>query len=116
MYHAVGIFGELRMNKVTKGEITRNRVVSETMDLIQKKGFSNTSLNDITRYTGVKKGNLYFHFPSKEAIGEALLDEMANQSASYLQEGLQGNTPLQKIANYLDSVFARHQQKNFVGG
>ena len=104
------------MATTTKGEITRARVITESIDLILKKGFSNTSLNDITRHTGVKKGNLYFHFPSKEALGEAILDEMTTRSAKYLKDGLQGKTPMEKIANYLDSVFARHKKKNFVGG
>ena len=104
------------MATTTKGEITRARVINETIDLILKTGFINTSLNDITKHTVVKKGNLYFHFPSKEALGEAILDEMMNRSTRYLKDGLQGKTPMEKIANYLDSVFARHKKMNFVGG
>ena len=104
------------MKTRTKGEITRARVITETIDLILKKGFTNTSLNDITRHTGVKKGNLYFHFPSKEALGVAILEEMTTRSATYLKDGLQGKSPMEKIANYLDSVFSRHQKMNFVGG
>lgn len=104
------------MSKLSKGEITRDKVVSETIDLVLKKGFSNTSISDIINYTGVKKGNLYFHFSSKEALGVAVLDAILAQSKIYLKDGLRGPSPLEKIANYLDSVYARHERKNFVGG
>ncbi len=104
------------MELATKGEITRARVIRETTTLIHEKGFKGTSISDIIKVTGVKKGNLYFHFPSKEAIGVAILDEIKVESVTFLESALQGRTPMAKIANYLDEVFAKHKNKNFVGG
>ena len=104
------------MKTATKGEITRARVIREATTLINKKGFNSTSISDIINFTGVKKGNLYFHFPSKEALGEAILDETRAESVSFLEKELKGRTPMEKISNYLDAVFEKHKNKNFIGG
>jgi len=104
------------MKAATTGEITRARVIREATTLINKQGFNNTTINDIINFTGVKKGNLYYHFPSKEALGEAILDEIRLESASFLEKVLQGRSSMEKISNYLDAVFDKHKDKNFVGG
>lgn len=104
------------MGITAKGEITRNRVVQGVLALIHEQGYKSTSISDIIRVTGVKKGNLYFHFPSKEAIGLAVLEEVGVESAAFLEKSLKGETPMSKIANYLDAVFVRHKNREFIGG
>ena len=104
------------MAAVTKGEITRARVIRKTTTLIHEKGFKGTTISDIIKSTGVKKGNLYFHFPNKEAIGVAILEEIKIESATFVDEALRGRSPMEKIANYLDAVFIRHKSRNFIGG
>jgi TetR/AcrR family transcriptional repressor of nem operon len=104
------------MKTATKGEITKARIISESTDLIIKKGFITTSIRDIINFTGVKKGNLYFHFPSKESLGQAILEQTRTESISFLKRELRGKTPMEKISNYLDAVFKKHKKKKFVGG
>jgi TetR/AcrR family transcriptional regulator, transcriptional repressor for nem operon len=118
MYQTVGFFnGEnFVMKTATKGEITRARIISEARTLINQKGYAATSINDIINSTGVKKGNLYFHFPSKEALGLAILEETRAESIRFLEKELQGKTPMEKISNYLDAVFKKHKDKKFMGG
>ncbi len=104
------------MKIATKGEITRARLVRDATKLINRKGFDRTTINDIIKFTGVKKGNLYFHFSSKHALGMAILDEIKVETARFIDEGLQGSTPLEKIDNYLHAVFSKHQKMKFIGG
>jgi len=63
-----------------KGELTKQKVLKAARELFYLNGYNNTSIDDILKTSKIKKGNLYFHFRSKEALGYAVLD-------SYLAEG-----------------------------
>ncbi|GAA3288232.1 helix-turn-helix transcriptional regulator [Dactylosporangium vinaceum] len=52
---------------------TRQRLYDAAMDLIAEHGFSNTTVDDIAIAAGVAKGTVYYNFPSKNALFEALL-------------------------------------------
>ena len=104
------------MNVSTKGEITKARVLQTASRLINEKGFCNTSINDIIQATGVKKGNLYFHFPSKEELSLAILEEANKEFAAFLSRTLQGERPLDRLSKFLDAVFEKHRRARFVGG
>jgi TetR/AcrR family transcriptional repressor of nem operon len=101
---------------ITKGEMTRARVIEQAGTLINRKGFSNTSTNDIVEATGVKKGNLYFHFPSKENLGLSILEKAQEDFFLFLEDSLQGESPLEKIFNFFDAALEMHRRKKFVGG
>ena len=99
-----------------KGEKTRAKVIETARWLVNKKGFSNTSINDIIQATGVKRGNLYFHFSSKENLGQAILEAAAEEFFEFLSQALQGERPLDKLASFFDAVLEKHRKTNFVGG
>ncbi|MCP4298052.1 MAG: TetR/AcrR family transcriptional regulator [Proteobacteria bacterium] len=58
----------------SKGEITRQKIVDNTLQLFTVKGYYHTSINDIIVATGITKGGLYGHFKSKEEIWYAAYD------------------------------------------
>ncbi|MBI5248712.1 MAG: TetR/AcrR family transcriptional regulator, partial [Desulfomonile tiedjei] len=99
------------MDGNTKGEKTKARVLETASRLINEKGFCNTSINDIIQATGVKKGNLYFYFPSKEDLSLAILEEANKQFMAFLSRSLQGERPLDKLSNFLDVVFEKHRRE-----
>jgi len=51
-----------------KGENTRTLIIAKAAELFNQKGYSGTSLSDITEITGIKKGGIYRHFASKDEI------------------------------------------------
>ncbi len=104
------------MANTRKGELTRARVLETARSLINAKGFNNTSVNDIIQITGVKKGNLYFHFPSKEDLGLAILKEAKRDFSLFLANSLQGEDPLEKLSSFFDAVLEKHRKTNFIGG
>lgn len=59
----------------SKGVLTRQNIVRESLQLFSVKGYFNTSINDILQATGLTKGGLYGHFRSKEAIWYAVYEE-----------------------------------------
>ncbi|MEU9163452.1 ScbR family autoregulator-binding transcription factor [Streptomyces sp. NPDC048424] len=58
-----------------RAEITRRAILDGAATAFDLCGYDGTSLSDVVKYAGVTKGALYFHFPSKEALARALMDE-----------------------------------------
>jgi AcrR family transcriptional regulator len=60
--------------KVTKRDITGEKVLTVAADLFSQKGFLATSMRDIATALKMKSGSLYYHQPSKEALLSAVLE------------------------------------------
>jgi len=99
-----------------KGELTRQKIIADAAQIFQRKGFGATSINDLLSATGVTKGNLYFHFPGKEAIGIAVLQQESERFMQFLDEALTGSTPAACLDNFFTMVLRKHQKIGFVGG
>lgn len=52
---------------------TAKRILDVTQDFIQTWGYSAISINDIARQVGIKKPSVIHHFPSKAALGMAVV-------------------------------------------
>ena len=100
----------------TKGEKTREHILKKSRKLFTLHGFQNTSINEVIAATKVKKGNLYYHFPSKEELGLAVLIDAADEFSIILDKSLVGESPTQKIVNSCQTIMELMQQTNFVGG
>ena len=53
----------------------RARILDAAFQLFQSRGFNATSVHDITAAARVTGGALHHHFPTKQALGEAVIDE-----------------------------------------
>ena len=53
----------------------RQRLLDAALEVFTKYGYSDTAIDEIARASDTSKGGLYFHFPSKQALFLALLDE-----------------------------------------
>ena len=63
------------MQREEKSERSRRQVLDTALQLFSQQGYRATSVRDIADRAGVSTGNLYHHFPDKETIFNALLDE-----------------------------------------
>ena len=59
---------------MSKAAHTRAYIVERTAHLFNKKGYSGTSLTDLTEATGLTKGALYGNFKNKDEIALAVFD------------------------------------------
>ena len=55
---------------------TKQRILDEALTLFSEKGYANVFVNDIAEKVGIKAPSLYKHYKSKQAIFEAILEEM----------------------------------------
>ncbi|MCX3063659.1 ScbR family autoregulator-binding transcription factor [Streptomyces beihaiensis] len=56
-----------------RAELTRQAILDGAAEAFDAAGFGSTSLSDIAKHSGVTKGAMYFHFPSKEALAHELM-------------------------------------------
>lgn len=63
------------MLRSKRSEHTRRQVLDAALDLFSHRGYRATTMRDVADAAGVSTGNVYHHFPDKEAIFRTLLDE-----------------------------------------
>jgi AcrR family transcriptional regulator len=63
------------MQRQARSEQSRRQVLDVALQLFSRQGYRATSVRDIADTAGVSTGNVYHHFPDKEAIFRSLLDE-----------------------------------------
>jgi AcrR family transcriptional regulator len=61
---------------VARGEATRGQLVAIATRMFAERGYEDTSIEAVLREAGVSRGSLYHHFPSKEALFEAVAEEV----------------------------------------
>lgn len=57
-------------------DLTRAKLLEAGFEEIYQHGFRAASLDSILQRAGVTKGALYHHFPNKNALGHAIIDEL----------------------------------------
>lgn len=65
--------------KGEKGERRKKELLKIAYRMFIEKGYDNTSIDEIIAEAGIAKGTYYYHFPSKEATLEAVIDMMLNE-------------------------------------
>jgi AcrR family transcriptional regulator len=64
------------MDTPRQPDLTRQRILEAGFKEIHRQGFQAASVSNILADTGLTKGALYHHFPSKKDLGLAVVDEM----------------------------------------
>jgi len=100
----------------TKGQETRSHILLESRRLFTLQGFQNTSISTIIAATGVKKGNLYYHFPSKEELGLAVLLDARDEFFTILEHSFVGDRMVPRILHSCNAIKGLIQQGDFVAG
>ena len=78
-----------RMKK-RKGEATRERIVAQTAELLNREGYLRTPVSEIMRVTGMQKGGIYNHFESREALTLEAFDFAVARMRDSLLAALEG--------------------------
>ena len=65
----------VRMNQEERSERSRAQILEAALRLFSHRGYGATSVRDIAEEADLSKGNVYHHFPDKETIFRALLDQ-----------------------------------------
>ncbi|MFJ6517958.1 AcrR family transcriptional regulator [Streptomyces filamentosus] len=84
---------------------TRALVLRKAAEVFAERGYRETSVKDVAELTGMTKGAVYHHFPSKEALAVALVEEHYARWPKILEDvSGRGLTPLETALEVMNRV------------
>lgn len=93
------------MAKRLKAAERRASILAVAKILFADKGYHGVSVDGIAARLGVSPAVLYQHFPSKEALYEAVLSEIADYRESYIDVVVEGSTDFAGVLRRMTHVF-----------
>ncbi|HVT87492.1 MAG TPA: TetR/AcrR family transcriptional regulator [Tepidisphaeraceae bacterium] len=72
----------------------RDRILNAAEQIVARDGVANLTLDAVAKETGVSKGGLLYHFPSKSALITQIVERMANRCESEQLKAIEGQPPL----------------------
>ncbi|UNK18439.1 TetR/AcrR family transcriptional regulator [Paenibacillus sp. N3/727] len=100
-----------------KGEKTRKYIIAKAAELFNQKGYSGSSLSDITELTGIKKGGIYRHFSNKDEIAYEAFSYAGSIVGAQLAHAInQQETASGKLLAYLHVYENVVEAPPFIGG
>ena len=91
-----------------RADTTRQRLVAAASRQFAHRPYSMVSLDDILVEAGLTKGAMYFHFPSKQALALAIVDDLAETSRAAVTELLARK--MSGLETLIDLVYFRAVQ------
>lgn len=83
-----------------EAEERRQEILDAAEALFREKGYAGSSTGDILDRTGIARGTLYYHFESKAAVMEALVDRLCERlfkAARETAEAFRGRPALERL-------------------
>ena len=68
---------------------TRERILDAALNIFAQKGYYDTRLDEIVDESATSKGAIYFHFPNKERLFLALVDQFADLLERRVRDAIQ---------------------------
>lgn len=82
---------------------TRETLMAEAEKLIRTRGYAAFSYADLSKLVGIRKSSIHHHFPSKEALGAAIIDTYLIKFEDALQNLLDtASTARERLTRYMD--------------
>lgn len=68
---------------------TRDRILDAALSIFASKGYYDTRMDEIVEESATSKGAIYFHFPNKERLFLALVDQFADLIERRVREAVE---------------------------
>jgi AcrR family transcriptional regulator len=82
--------------------VTKDRIYSAAIELMDRKGFENITIADISKEAGVSVGAFYHYFTSKNDILAEIFRKADEYFSTQVIDGLKGKSIPEKIVEYFD--------------
>lgn len=93
---------------MTKGELSKNKIIEAAGDLFWRNGYTKTGINEILKATGLPKGSFYFYFKKKSEVAEAVLQYYGSRITGLLRAVAEASDCWE---SFCDSFMAVFQEK-----
>lgn len=95
-------------------ESTKNRILDAALGIFSTKGYHDTRMDEIVDESGTSKGSIYFHFPNKERLFLALVDQFADllerQVTSAISQEKEGIERVRVALEAIVETFGRYRR------
>lgn len=81
----------------------KSHIIQTACELFLAKGYASTTMQDIMKLLDIAKGTIYHYFESKEAILEAVLDEMVGAMMEKMQKAHGQGNALEKMRALIEA-------------
>jgi AcrR family transcriptional regulator len=88
-------------------QLNRERILVAARTLLARDGVD-ASVEDITRTAGVGMGTLYRHFPTKEELVDAVLEDSFAEIVRFAQQAVADEDAWRGFSGFLEEVLAQH--------
>jgi len=95
----------------------RDRLIASALEVLHRRGFNATAVQDITDAAGLPKGSFYNYFPSKEALALEVIDRYG-QGQRALTSVLSDESipPVERLRRYFRLLAADVAEQNYERG
>lgn len=100
------------MSTRLSGPERRLSILRESQQLFADKGFHGVSIDEIARAVDVSPAVLYRHFDSKQALYDAVLQELSSQRESYVDAVVNSDAHFEEVLIGMTEVFIRSIDEN----
>ena len=107
----MGLLGPARLRPLEdagRGETTRNAILLAAAREFRDKGYSGARLADIATRVGMKAGSLYYHFESREALVQSVMDEGLRLTHAAVVDRLSGLGASSSHRERLEAAIVTH--------
>jgi len=91
---------------MSKVNDTRTNILNAAQDMVQRQSISGVSFQELAKRVGIKKGSLYYHFESKDALAIAMLERVTTEMKDSFKRG-EGKSPSDRL-NYFLNIYLNH--------
>ena len=97
---------------------TRDRIIETGAEIIHRKGFNHTGIQEILDAASVPKGSFYNYFKSKDEFGLQIIDYFSAHFKRIAIETLEDTrvSPLSRIYAFLTAFMEYFESQNYAGG
>jgi TetR/AcrR family transcriptional repressor of nem operon len=97
---------------------TRRRIIETGAEIIHRKGFNHTGIQEILDAASVPKGSFYNYFKSKDEFGLQIIDYFSAHFKRIAIETLEDTrvSPLSRIYAFLTAFMEYFESQNYAGG
>ena len=90
---------------------TRDKIVEAADQLIYQKGFEYMSFADVASAVGISRGNVTFHFQTRDQILEAVIDRRMDRTRSMLDQWeREGESAVERIKSFLNILIMNREK------
>lgn len=88
------------MRKMTKGEITKERIFKSAKELFYQQGYNATTIQQIADHSGTTLGSMTYHFATKDTFVAKIFTDYFASISDAVKENLYGYKPINSFEQH----------------